>query len=54
MAIPIKPTPVLKGKDAREFSKQIEETSKKSISKSELERLDRSYQKFKTLFTQGK
>jgi hypothetical protein len=52
MAIPIKDTPVLKGKDAIEFSRQIEESSRKSITKEELKKLDQSQQLFEKFFGQ--
>ncbi|MDO8998696.1 MAG: hypothetical protein Q7W45_02945 [Bacteroidota bacterium] len=54
MAIPIKDTPVLKGNDAKEFSKQIEESSRKAISQSELQKLRQSQETFQKLFDNKK
>lgn len=51
MAIPIKDTPVLKGQDAAAFSKQVEASSKRSISKEELAKLNASKAKFQLLFS---
>lgn len=39
MATPIKPTPVLTGKDARRFEKMLKENETKRISAAELERI---------------
>jgi hypothetical protein len=39
MAKPIKATPILTGKEALEFLKQIEENKNKKVSKEELDRI---------------
>lgn len=38
MAMPIKPTPILKGKEAQEFSKKINSNKNKPVSKEAYER----------------
>jgi len=43
MAIPIKETPVLKGKDAKRFRKLLE--NDKKVSQLEIERIKTNYQK---------
>ena len=50
MAIPIKDTPVLKGKDSVAFSKQIAESSVKAITREQLTKLNQSHLKFQKLF----
>lgn len=50
MAIPIKDTPVLKGKDAAAFTKQVEASSKKSITKEQLQSLNNSKMLFEQLY----
>jgi hypothetical protein len=43
MAIPIKPTPILKGKEARAFSKKINSNKNKPVSKEEFERISKAF-----------
>lgn len=53
MAIAIKDTPVLTGKDAERFSNEIKESATKAISKEELEKMEENYKTFKTLEAQS-
>lgn len=46
MARPIKETPILFGKDAERFKKDMEETRNKRISQEERERIEKNYQEF--------
>jgi len=50
MATPIKETPVLKSADAIIFSKRMEISSKKAISKEDLEKLKATQQSFQRLY----
>jgi hypothetical protein len=43
MATPIKPTPVLRGKDARRFEDEMRNTEKKTINKDEYQRILAAY-----------
>ena len=45
MANPIKETPVLRGKDAVNFYKRMEEASKVLLPKSEVIRMQKNYEK---------
>ena len=49
MVTPIKDTPILYGKDAIRFLKEIEKNKCKKISKEELARLKKNYDKIKSL-----
>ena len=44
MAYPIQPTPILKGKEAREFSKKIISNKYKPISKEAREKIDKAFE----------
>lgn len=46
MAIPIKETPVLRGKAAREFKKRIESAPGKAVPKEDYRRAEKIYRKF--------
>ena len=48
VALPISPTPILKGKDAERFCKMAEENKNKSLSKEEL---IKDYEELKTFFS---
>jgi hypothetical protein len=45
MAMPIKRTPVLKGRHARDFSKRLHENEKTPVSKEEYKRAEEVYRK---------
>lgn len=45
MAMPIKDTPVLKGKDAKEFRKNMEISSQKKLSDNEIKRINENFEK---------
>lgn len=47
MALPVKETPVLKGKAAKEFSEKYLENTPKAISKDEMNRMKENFQRFK-------
>ncbi|MBQ9254574.1 MAG: hypothetical protein IJ213_04300 [Bacteroidales bacterium] len=49
MARPIEPTPVLKGEDAFNFVKAMEEAEK--VSQEEKEKMEEAYQKLKSWLT---
>ena len=51
MARPIKETPILIGKDAERFKKDMEETRNKRISPEERERIEKNYREFKKACT---
>ena len=46
MALPIKETPVLLGKDAKEFVKRMQDASEEAVSKEEYTRAEKIYQEF--------
>jgi hypothetical protein len=54
MATPIKPTPILIGKDAIRFLKAMEENQNKKAPKEELERIKKTYEKFQSIFNRKK
>ncbi|WP_205319175.1 hypothetical protein [Runella rosea] len=47
MARPIKETPVLTGRDAARFAKNIAESEKTKLSRTEMERMRENFNKFK-------
>jgi hypothetical protein len=49
MAKPIKETPVLMGEDAKRFLKQKEENKGKKLPPEEVERIMKSYKKFRVI-----
>ncbi len=46
MALPVKETPILKGKAAKAFSKKYLEEQPKAIPKEELKRMKANFQRF--------
>ena len=46
MALPIKETPVLTGKDAKEFIKRMKDASEEAVSDEEYKRAEEIYRKF--------
>jgi hypothetical protein len=53
MALPVKETPVLKGKAAKKFSEKYLENTPKSISKDEMDRMKDNFRRFKITVTNG-
>lgn len=51
MARPIKETPILFGKDAERFKKDMEETRNKRISAEERERIEKNFKLLKSIAT---
>jgi len=45
MAIPIKDTPVLKGKNAKKFRASMEDNRDKRVSPAEMKKIDTSFEK---------
>jgi hypothetical protein len=43
MALPIRPTPVLRGRDARRFIREVRANENKPVSRAEYERAHRVY-----------
>jgi HD-GYP domain-containing protein (c-di-GMP phosphodiesterase class II) len=50
MALPIKPTPNLKGKDAERFLEEMEKTNSKKLDPAVRERMEKNYNELKDLF----
>lgn len=53
MSLPIRDTPVLRGKDAIRFLEQMEIERTRRIPKEELDRMNRNYEIFKTLLNKN-
>lgn len=49
MALPIKDTPVLKGRDAKRFQERFLEKDPKPISQEEFNKMKKDYEKIKSL-----
>ena len=53
MARPIKPTPVLKGKDAIRFENEVQANVNKKLSTIEIQKIESSYQRISKLSQVG-
>lgn len=49
MARPVKETPILEGKDAREFEKTIKENESRKVTREEYERAEKAFEEIKIL-----
>jgi hypothetical protein len=54
MALPIKPTPVIKGKDAERFFKEMEKSEKRVIDPGTKKRIHENYLKLSRAFKKAK
>lgn len=49
MAKPIKPTPVIKGKDAKRFMEEMRKTDTQKVSPTELAKMKENYSKLRSI-----